>query len=168
MTGSAGDRTRRILAAAAMVVAPCSPALASALPPDTLIAGTIEELPSSDVSVCGFNSANPMPSTFKRNGLGSAEISFVGMTYWENSESIDSLYWQNGGLATLTFTSATDGTMTFPFPWTTNATGSPAFLAKLPFDNYEQGYVAAEQAFFVQFTLHVGTCVLPVHGIYRN
>lgn len=157
-----------ILAAAAIAVASSSPALASVFPPDTLIAGTIQELPSSNIYDCEFNAPNPMPSTFKRNDSGPAQISFVGITYWVNSESSNAQYWQNGGQASLAFASATQGTMTFPFPWTTNSSSTPAFLARMPFDNYTQSYTAADQVLFVQYTLHLGTCLLPVHAIYRN
>jgi hypothetical protein len=151
----------------ALTLAFANTAHAAGFPPYALLAGSMQSTGvfgklSTD---CQLGPLGPMTSFFKRNANKLlAEITFPTIKYDVNFSNNTTYY--IGGLATLSFTSATAGKMAFtpstqtPFP--------PANVTNPTFAKYAQSYNASTQVLNVSFEIVFPNCTVPVVAIYRN
>ena len=131
------------------------------LPPNVLFPGSAYSSVGRGTNI--WCAVEPGGANFQRNGSGEAKITAPEISYVNYSNS-PTVSYQLVGLAVLSFTTATSGTVAFVL-----ATGAaPTSISRPPFTNYTQTYDTSARIVRVTFLIRFPSCSLPVRLYFRN
>jgi len=134
---------------------------AAQVPPNVLFPGSAYSNLARGTNI--WCAIEPGSSAFQRNVSGEAKITMPEISYVNYSNS-PAVSYQLVGLAVLSFTTATSGTVAFVL-----ATGAaPTSISRPQFTNYTQTYDTSARIVRVTFLIRFPSCSLPVRLYLRN